>query len=491
MLTAVSVAAVAPPGLSRRTLFGIFLLALVPRLALAGVYVRAPIGLDDMYQYDMLARSIASGNGYRWYQRQDVAFLQPYLRRFYDIQLAPSAIPEDGYLTTFRAPGYPFFLAGLYLLVGGSWRIAAARLIQALLTATLAPLTTLLAAEAGLRRRASLVSGSAVAVYPILWMYPLGLGSENLFMPLLLGAVVLMLAAARLRSRARLVASGLVLGAAILTRPALALFLPPAALWIWRRVGLRPAVLTIVAALTVLTPWAIRNSLVLGRPAFVENSLGYNLFVGYHPEGDGGFVNEIGVIPTRFLDDAERDRWTMQQALGFIRADPGRVPELMARRLVYFWGLEDRELLYFYANDFFGPIPAPGLVGAYLVLISPLIIIGLSAPWGMALGRPDPARSLIMALIAATMLAYVPILSEPRFHLPLIPFLAAYAAEVWSTPHPWREIRDALRARRPGAWIAAAACAALIAIWIIDFTAGLPRLAAILAPGGNRLWLNY
>jgi hypothetical protein len=75
--------------------------------------------------------------------------------------------------------------------------------------------------------------------------------------------------------------------------------------------------------------------------------------------------------------------------------------------------------------------------------------------------------------------------------LPLIPFLAAYAAEVWSTPHPWREIRDALRARRPGAWIAAAACAALIAIWIIDFTAGLPRLAAILAPGGNRLWLNY
>lgn len=491
MITPTSNAMTAPSALSRRALTGIFLLALVPRLVLSAIYLRAPIGLDDMYQYDMLARSIAAGKGYRWYQRQDVAFLEPYLRRFYDVHLTPSEIPVDGYLTTFRAPGYPLFLAGLYLLVGIPFRLAAARVLQAFLTATLGPLTAMLASRAGLARRASLLSGIAIAIYPILWMYPLGLGSENLFMPLLLVAIMLLLDAMRSASRLRLLASGLVLGAAILTRPALALFLPLAGIWTWRQAGLRSAVLITLAAGAVLIPWSVRNSLVLGRPAFVENTFGYNLFVGYHPEGDGGFVNEIGVIPTRFLDDAERDRWSMEQALGFIRSDPGRVPTLMARRTVYFWGLEDRELLYFYANNFFGPIPAAWLIAAYAILVAPLILIGLSAPWGMALGPSGPARSLILLLVAAGMLAYVPILSEPRFHLPLMPFLAIFAGEAWSTPGLIREIGAQLGARRIGFWLAAITCGLLLLIWSIDFTNGLPRLLVILAPGGNRLWLNY
>jgi hypothetical protein len=490
-MTPISSAVSSSSGLSRWGLTGVFILALVPRLVLAGVYLRAPIGLDDMYQYDMLARSIAAGKGYRWYQRQDVAFLQPYLRRFYDIQVTPTTVPEDGYQTTFRAPGYPLFLAGLYLLTGLSSRLAAARVVQAVLTASLGPLTALLALRAGLSQRAALLSGIAIALYPILWMYPLGLGSENLFMPLLMAAVLLLLEATRRASGLVIVSSGLVMGAAILTRPALIFFVPLAGLWTWRHAGLRSAMITTLTALAVLIPWSVRNSLVLGRPAFVENTLGYNLFVGYHPDGDGGFVNEIGVIPTRFLDDAERDRWAKQQALSFIRSDPGRVPELMARRLVYFWGLEDRELIYFYANNYFGPIPPPWLVGAYVVLVAPLILIGLSAPWGMVLARPDPARSLIAALIGAALIAYIPILAEPRFHLPLIPFLAVYAGVVWTTPHPLGEIWHQLMTRRLGPWLAAAACAILVALWLFDFSGGLPRLLAILSPDGNRLWLNY
>ncbi|HLC02098.1 MAG TPA: hypothetical protein VJK02_03615 [Anaerolineales bacterium] len=490
-MSASSTASPAPSGLSRWALIGIFTFGLAPRLALACVYLHAPIGLDDMYQYDMLARSIAAGKGYRWYQRQDVEFLQPYLRRFYDIQLTPSEVPEDGYITTFRAPGYPLFLAGAYVLTGVSYRLAGVRVVQAFLTAALAPLTALLALKLGLTRRAAVFAGMAMAVYPVLWMYPLGLGSENLFMPLLLAAILLLLDAVTRGSRPVLVASGLVLGAAILTRPALTLFLPLAGLWTWRRTGFRAAVLTTLAAVAVLTPWVIRNSLVLGRPAFVENTLGYNLFVGYHPEGDGGFVNEIGVIPTRFLDDAERDRWTMQQAIGFIRSDPGRVPELLARRLVYFWGLEDRELIYFYTNDFFGPIATAWLAAGYVLLVAPLIVVGLSAPWGMVFAGSSPGRTLVAALIAAMLLAYVPILTEPRFHLPLMPFLAAYAGAAWSTPHPFREIGAKLRARRTGFWLAGMACMFLLVIWLMDFTAVLPRLAAIFAPGGNRLWLNY
>jgi 4-amino-4-deoxy-L-arabinose transferase-like glycosyltransferase len=322
-------------------------------------------------------------------------------------------------------------------------------------------------------------------------MYPLGLGSENLFMPLLLAAILLLLIAWQ-HSRLRyFLASGLILGAATLTRPALVFFLPLAGLWIWRHSGLRSATAATLAAIAVLIPWSVRNSLVLGRPAFIENTLGYNLFVGYHPDGNGGYVNEVGVIPTRFLDDSERDRWTMQQALGFIRADPGRALGLMARRTVYFWGLEDREMIYFYANDFFGPIPSAWLVAGYLALITPLVLIGLSAPWGMALARYSSVRSLILALIASALIAYIPILAEPRFHLPLMPFLAIFAAGFWADPHSLDDIRNRLASGRLGAWLAMVTCVALLVIWAIYLWGSFPRLSAILAPGGNRLWLNY
>jgi hypothetical protein len=163
-MTPISVQASPASSLGRWRLIGIFVLALAPRLALAGEYLHAPIGLDDMYQYDMLARSLAAGKGYRWYQRQDVAFLLPYLSRFYETSVTPTAVPEDGYLSTFRAPGYPFFLAGLYLLAGTASRLAAARIVQASLTATLGPLTAWIAPpESGCRLAPPYFRGSPSA----------------------------------------------------------------------------------------------------------------------------------------------------------------------------------------------------------------------------------------------------------------------------------------------------------------------------------------
>ena len=346
---------------SPRSLFALSLLALLPRLAVVLALLNAPIGLDDMHQYDMLARSLASGKGYRWYGRADVARLAPYLRQVYGIDLPLDAVPEDGLVSVHRPPGYPLFLAGVYALAGFEGRLAAARLIQALLGAALAPLTALLAWRLGLGRQGALLAGTALALYPILWMYPAGLASENLFIPALLAGVVVLLRAGEARRLRQAALAGLLLGLATLTRGVLAPFVVLAALWLWRRSGLRPAVGFALCAALVTLPWAARNSLILDRPAFVENSLGYNLFIGYHPEGDGSFTVDLAVIPLKYLNDGAREAWAMEQALGFIRQDPGRVPILFLRRLANFWGLEDREVVYFYSNNFFGPIPQPWL----------------------------------------------------------------------------------------------------------------------------------
>jgi hypothetical protein len=50
----------------------IFLVALVVRLIPVIMARDLGIGLDDMFQYDMLARSIVAGDGYRWYAQDDL-----------------------------------------------------------------------------------------------------------------------------------------------------------------------------------------------------------------------------------------------------------------------------------------------------------------------------------------------------------------------------------------------------------------------------------
>jgi 4-amino-4-deoxy-L-arabinose transferase-like glycosyltransferase len=466
----------------------------LPRLILVLVFLHAPIGLDDMHQYDMLGRSLAAGQGYRWYGRDDVALLRPYLERYYGLTIPTDQVPAEGLQTTFRAPGYPFFLAGLYLVLGLEQRLEAARLIQAALGAALAPLTALLALSLGLSPRAARLAGGLVALYPILWLYPIGLASENTFLPLVVLGLLATLAAARGLHPWAAVGAGLALGAATLTRGALALFLPISAIWLWRtspRSGLRQAALLTVAASAALIPWMVRNSRILGRPAFVENSAGYNLFIGYHPEGSGNFDVRVSVIPLRILDDNERDRWTMEQAAGFIRGNPGRALRLLPLRLAHFFGLEDREMVYFYSNNYFGPIPGPLLLLLYLALVFPFVAMALGATFGLAFAAARPARGLVIGLIAALLLAYIPILAEPRFHLPLVPVLAAYASSFFTTPG-WRlQIASSLRGRELRAWLALLAAVLLLGLWAQDLASDWPRLAAVFAPGGNQLRLDY
>lgn len=123
----------------------IYILALVLRLIPILLTRGLGIGLDDMFQYDMLARSISSGHGFRWYAQEDLKLLAPYVD--FDLTTAKGYDPEHGLYTSFRAPLYPTFLAIVYFFSGtGFSRFLAARVAQAiLLGAPLAPLTYLTA----------------------------------------------------------------------------------------------------------------------------------------------------------------------------------------------------------------------------------------------------------------------------------------------------------------------------------------------------------
>ena len=90
----------------------IYIIALILRLIPVFLTANLGIGLDDMFQYDMLARSLASGNGFRWYAEEDLQMLTPYVD--FDLSTAKGYDSEYGLYTSFRAPLYPVFLAVVY-----------------------------------------------------------------------------------------------------------------------------------------------------------------------------------------------------------------------------------------------------------------------------------------------------------------------------------------------------------------------------------------
>ncbi|NJN79510.1 MAG: hypothetical protein HC797_03050 [Anaerolineales bacterium] len=117
----------------------IYIIALIFRLVPVVLTSNLGIGLDDMFQYDMLARSLASGNGFRWYAEEDLQMLAPYVD--FDLSTATGYDPEYGLYTSFRAPLYPAFLSIVYFLFGQEFsRFLFTRLTQVIfLGATLAP----------------------------------------------------------------------------------------------------------------------------------------------------------------------------------------------------------------------------------------------------------------------------------------------------------------------------------------------------------------
>lgn len=464
----------------------LFLLALILRLVPVLFSMDLPIGLDDMFQYDMLARSMAAGDGYRWYAQEDLDLLRIYFDQDFVIQ----DYDPRGLLSSHRGPGYPAFLAIVYKLSGLEWRLLAARLAQAFVGATLAPLTYYLGRRLFPERAsAARFGGLAMAVYPMLLVYPLALASENLFIPLVAAGLLALLYAAEKGDDRLYVVAGLLFGLATLTRSIIFGSVGLAALWLWFAVrSRRGALLFGLAVVLMVLPWTIRNSLLHGRLTFVESSLGYNLYLGYHPQGDGSFQYGISLELLPYLDDGQRNQIGLQAGLDFIQQDPGRVPQLMLNKLGYFFALERRAITYFYSNNFFGYIPNIVLIPLFLVFALPWAVISALAAAGLPFLRMTKGRALGLLLIAGYLLPHVLILAEPRFHLALAPAVALLAGWAWAS-------RDRLwtRARaQPGRGLLALALMGLLCLnWGLELWRDADKLAVLFGPEGNRSYFTY
>jgi hypothetical protein len=486
----------------------IYIVALILRLIPVFLTRGLGIGLDDMFQYDMLARSLASGNGFRWYAKQDLNQLASFVD--FDLSSVKEYDPIRGIPTSFRAPLYPAFLAAVYSFSGtGFSRFFAARLTQAiLLGAPLAPVTYWVArrlfplsplmpsseAERGKNNeRAARISAWVVACYPMLLIYPLGLGTENPFFILLLASFFLLLSSIGQPNLSHALLSGFFLGLTALTRSVILPFVGLAILWGWFVMKRPRAALLMTLAFTLtVAPWVIRNSFLHHKLTGIETSMGYNLYLGYYPQGNGSFVFGPSLDLLTILDDAQRDSIGTQKALEFIKTQPERFFPLAINRLGFFFGLEKRVLMYFYGNNIIGYIPLPWLLTVSAILLLPFVFISISAAFGLAYLRWKPEHILLWLLLVGYILPHVLILSEDRFHLALIPYIAILAAQVWVNGFA------PLSVRWYESWqgklivsVALFAVFMLVVNWGFELIRDSDKIAQLLGPNGNQSYIPY
>jgi hypothetical protein len=277
----------------------IILLGCTARLAV-GLWF-SPVPTSDAGWYIQRARELATGLGFQ----------------------------EGGYLTAFWPVGWPGILAVGFGLLGPTWNVVLLLNAASFASASVVVYRYTVALYGS--PQIALTAISLIAIYPNNLVYAGVALSEPFFSAIALGGVYLLAVSQRWYG---LASGGVLLGAAMLTKPQILFILLGifalqvslagsfrARLMWFRRYGVIG-----VAILIILSPWTIRNYYVFERLVPVSNNGGYALLIGANEYATGTHVSDALINE-------------LLQADGVRLGDPGRQAELdeAARRKAIEW----------------------------------------------------------------------------------------------------------------------------------------------------------
>jgi 4-amino-4-deoxy-L-arabinose transferase-like glycosyltransferase len=272
----------------------------------------------------------------------------------HDGRYPASIFVADGGPSAFTPPGYPLFLSAVYALSGDSW--TAARVAQVVLGTLVVALIGLLARELWGNGPALICMGIG-AMGPFLFFPETALLSEPLFNVFVLSAVLAALQVRRSQdSRGWAIATGLLAGAAIVTRtngvvillPLLAATLPgfprPS------RSALVNATLVIAGAGLVIAPWVVRNAISTHSFVPLSTRLGYGLQRTYndvsrtdpvHPSTPHGSPVGTRITHRPGITEVEAEREMRSAAFRYMKEHPGYVAQTIVRNTLRAAQLKD------------------------------------------------------------------------------------------------------------------------------------------------------
>lgn len=383
-----------------------------------------------------------------------------------------------GQPTSWRPPLYPFILSGLYMLAGTTHPLVA-RGFQTILSLV----NTLVVYLLGRRlfgERAGLLAAILFTGYPSFLLYNNHLLTEVLF-TFLITATAWCFATYLDRGRlSLLVASGIALGLAALTRDIVWPIAGVMALLVGyvTRPGFTRWIshggVLFLSFLLVTTPWVIRNTRLQETFTLIATNGGLVFFEGNYehtpldrPWRSHALEPELKVrrLLPQNLTEGERQGMAFQKGIEFIRDHPGLTLRRMVIKAANVWGLE-RELVGVLLKGGYGK-PGTGavlLITAAIFGVYVLTVLSGMAGLCFALAQPGQGRPfhlLFVALIVLVTLAHALAFGHPRYHLPLIPLFSVYAA------HAWTIRREVWSGRRSWAFKAASLMAGLLCtVWV-------------------------
>jgi hypothetical protein len=383
-------------------------LALAARVVLLFALGASAPPVDDERGYAAVAGSLARGEGFGFTVEGTGLDGEPVMRR----------------LLAFRAPLYPVLLAPMHLATDGS--PLALRLWSCLLGALAAPLAFSLARRAHASTVVATLAGVAVALWPSHAWLSTRLLSEPL-------DSVLLLAAAEFALRRRPFHCGAALGLALLCRPgglAAALFLGlVVTLGMAPGKRLRAAALFVASVALVVTPWLVRNAIVLGSAVSVTSAgvtlLGGNCAAALDADPPGKWVAparawngpgrpDLGMYGWSTLDEVASDARFAEAARTWAEDHPRDAALLVFWKVVRFFDPDTRS-----TKEDAGRKALLGWIswGPALLLLAVALV---SRPW-----RLTPPWWVAVALLAGHLLGAMITYGDARMRSPVEPVLLA------------------------------------------------------------------
>ena len=367
---------------------------------------------------------------------------------------------ERGVLISLRPPLYPVIVAGIYQCFGME-NNDAVRAIQA----CIGLLTTVLVYRLGVlaySRQVGLRAAALYCFYPSLLSYENLLLSEIVFTFFVVAFTCLVVEAMCRHGIAWLTLAGVVLGLAALTRSIMLPFVPLLAMYLvvfWNETWIRRAATALVPVLAfavVVAPWAIRNSRLQETLVLIDVMGGRNAMMGnyeYTPlerswatitdvQGERAWDRVLArerEHPTP-ITQGQVDKLALRHAMHFVVTHPWLTAKRDIVKFFNFWQLE-RELPAAAGAGYFGNVAAGWQLLLAAIICGSYAAVLFAALFGIFCTPPSDHRIhwfLILSILFPC-LVYTLVFAHSRYHLPVIPLLALYAAaafvhwkDIWS-----------------------------------------------------------
>ncbi|MFB3815789.1 MAG: glycosyltransferase [Terriglobales bacterium] len=229
---------------------------------------------------------------------------------------------------------------------------------------------------------------------------------------------------------------GALWGVIALTNPSCLTFLPFAGVWAcWqlRRSGqtwFLPAVASGLIFCAVIAPWEVRNYRVFHRVLPVRSNGGAELRLGNGPGAAGLWMmyqhpthNEQQFALYQQLGEIDYVRMRGQQAIQWMRENPGQTAWLWLKKAVYYWAGAPRASSW------------SELKNSLFLASSVLAWLGL----GLAMVRRRKAAFLFAALLVVFPFTYYVVFPHPRYRHPVEPIMLILAAYLISETREMRQ----------------------------------------------------